>query len=175
LYIFKLFGFFFPHQDKESTMNTKNLVIASLFGGLISIVLSNVPVLNFVNCIICAGFWLGPLFAVWFYKRQSGTVTLGQGAGIGALAGVWAGVFGLILAIFNLAGFGALVSSYARMLPQGTGFDPSTLGAMGWLFNFVGVGFDIVVGTIGGLVGGAIWKTKTAASQTPPASTPPAS
>ena len=76
-------------------MNTKNLIIASLIGGLISIILSNVPIINLVNCLLCAGFWLGPLFAVWFYKRQTGTVTLGQGAAIGALAGVWAGVFGL--------------------------------------------------------------------------------
>jgi hypothetical protein len=148
-------------------MNTKNLIIASLVGGLISIILSNVPVLNFVNCLLCAGFWAGPLFAVWLYKRQSGSVTLGQGAGIGALAGVWAGVFGLILALFNLAGFGALLQSYSQFMPQGAGsFDPSLFGAMGWLFNFIGVGFDIVVGTIGGLIGGAIFKTKTT---TPPA------
>jgi len=54
--------------------------------------------------------------------------------------------------------------------------DPSLLGAMGWLFNFLGVGFDIVVGTIGGLIGGAIWKEKTPATPPPPATppTPPA-
>ena len=33
-------------------MNTKNLIIASLIGGLISIILSNVPVLNLVNCLL---------------------------------------------------------------------------------------------------------------------------
>jgi hypothetical protein len=149
-------------------MNTKNLIIASLIGGLISIILSNVPILNLVNCLLCAGFWAGPLFAAWFYKRQTGTVTLGQGAAIGALAGVWAGVFGLILAFFNLAGFGALLQSYSQFMPQdAVDLDPSLFGAMGWLFNFVGVGFDIVVGTIGGLVGGAIFKTKTPAP--PPA------
>jgi hypothetical protein len=149
-------------------MNTKNLIIASLIGGLISIVLSNVPILNFVNCLLCAGFWAGPLFAAWFYKRQTGTVTLGQGAAIGALAGVWAGVFGLILAFFNLAGFGAMLQSYSQFMPQdAANLDPSLFGAMGWLFNFVGVGFDIIVGTIGGLVGGAIFKTKTPAP--PPA------
>ena len=152
-------------------MNTKNLIIASLIGGLISIILSNVPILNFINCIFCAGFWLGPLFAVWFYKRQSGSVTLGQGAGIGALAGVWAGVFGLILAIFNFAGFGALIQSVSQFLPpDAVDIDPALFGgALGWLFNFVGVGFDIVIGTIGGLIGGAIWKTKTPAPPPAPA------
>jgi hypothetical protein len=151
-------------------MNTKNLIIASLIGGLISIILSNVPILNFINCLLCAGFWLGPLFAVWFYKRQTGRVTLGQGAGIGALAGVWAGAFGLILAIFNFAGFASLMQSYALYMPPGTmDIDPSMFGALGWLFNFVGVGFDIVIGTIGGLIGGAIWKTKTPAPPPAPA------
>ena len=148
-------------------MNTKNLLISSLVGGVISIILSNVPILNLVNCLLCAGFWAGPLFAVWLYKRQSGTVTVGQGAGIGALAGIWAGVFGLILAIFNFAGFGALIQSYAQFMPKDANIDPSMFGAMGWLFNFVGVGFDIVVGTIGGLVGGAIFKTKTSVPPAP--------
>ena len=153
-------------------MNTKNLIIASLIGGLISIILSNVPVLNLVNCILCAGFWLGPLFAVWFYKRQSGSVSLGQGAGIGALAGVWAGVFGLILAIFNLAGFASLMQSYAQYMPQDAGVNPSMFGAMGWLLNIIGVGFDIVIGTIGGLIGGAIWKDKAPAPSAPPPAAP---
>jgi len=156
-------------------MNTKNLLIASLVGGVISIILSNVPLLNLVNCIICAGFWLGPLFAVWLYRRQTGTVTLGQGAGIGALAGVWAGVLGLILALFNFAGFSALIQSYAQFLPPNSGINPSLFGAMGWLFTFIGVGFDIVVGTIGGLVGGAIWKTTPSAPPAPPAPSSPAS
>jgi len=150
-------------------MNTKNLVIASLIGGLISIILSNVPIINFVNCVLCAGFWLGPLFAVWFYKRQSGSVTLGQGAGIGALAGVWTGVFGIFLALFNLAGFASMMQTYAQFMPpDAVDVDPSLFGAMGWLFNFLGVGFDIVVGTIGGLVGGAIWKDKTPVAPAPP-------
>jgi hypothetical protein len=156
-------------MERESAMNTKNLIITSLVGGVISIILSNVPILNLVNCLLCAGFWAGPLFAVWLYKRQSGSVTVGQGAGIGALAGVWAGVFGLILALFNFAGFGALIQSYAQFMPRDANIDPSLFGAMGWLFNFVGVGFDIVVGTLGGLVGGAIWKTKTATPPAPPA------
>lgn len=37
-------------------MNTKNLLIASLIGGLISILLSNVPILNFVNCLSVPAF-----------------------------------------------------------------------------------------------------------------------
>jgi hypothetical protein len=76
-------------------VNTRNLLLASLIGGAVSLILTNVPVINLVNCLLCAGFWAGPLFAVWIYKRQTGSVTLGQGVAIGALAGVWSGVIGL--------------------------------------------------------------------------------
>lgn len=41
-------------------MNTKNLLLAGLIGGLISTALSNIPIINFVNCLLCAGFWGEP-------------------------------------------------------------------------------------------------------------------
>ena len=86
------------------------------------------------------------------------------------MAGVWAGVFGLILAIFNVAGFASLMQSYAQYMPPGSmDIDPALFGPLGWLLNFVGFGFDIVVGTLGGLIGGAIWKAKTPAPPPAPA------
>ena len=78
-------------------------------------------------------------------------------------------MFGLILALFNLAGFASMMQSYAQFMPpDAMEIDPSTFAVMGWLMNFVGVGFDIVVGTIGGLVGGAIWKDKAPVTPAPP-------
>ncbi|MCJ7796332.1 MAG: hypothetical protein MUQ56_06140, partial [Thermoleophilia bacterium] len=64
-------------------MNTKNLLIASLVGGVAITLLANVPILNFINCLLCAGFWAGAILAVWLYKRQTGTVTLGQAVAVG--------------------------------------------------------------------------------------------
>jgi len=148
-------------------MNTKNLLIASLVGGIATAFLSNVPIVNFVNCVVCAGFWLGPLFAVWLYRRQTGTVTLGQGVGIGTLAGVWAGILGFLLSLVGLAGAAALAHTYSQFLPADAGFDPVAAGAVSVAFNLVGVGFTILFGAIGGLIGGAIFQTR-------PASTVPA-
>ena len=144
-------------------MNTRNLLIASLVGGVVSTILSNVPVVNFVNCLLCAGFWGGPLLAVWLYKRQTGTVSLGQGVGVGILAGVWAGVFGFALSLVGLAGAAALMKSYAQYLPPEAGMGDVPTGPASVLIDLVGVGVNIVFGAIGGLIGGAIFRTKPSA------------
>jgi len=147
-------------------VNTKNLVVASLVGGLISLFLTNVPVVNLVNCLLCAGFWLGPLFAVWFYRRQSGAVTLGQGAAIGALAGLWSGVIGLLLSFVGLAGIQALAESYASLVPAEGVAEPIGL-LESTAFNLAGVVFEIGIGAVGGLIGGALFRTKPASTPAP--------
>jgi len=141
-------------------VNTRNLLVASLVGGVVSTILSNVPIVNFVNCLLCAGFWVGPLLAVWLYKRQTGAVTLGQGVGVGVLAGVWAGVFGFALSLVGLAGAAALMKSYAAYLPPEAGMGEVPTGPASVLIDLVGVGVNIVFGAIGGLLGGAIFKSK---------------
>jgi hypothetical protein len=141
-------------------MKTRNLLIASLIGGLASTVLSNIPYLNLVNCLLCAGFWAGPLLAVWFYKRQTGSLTLGQSVSVGILAGVWAGIFGFLLSLVGLAGSTALLNSYSQFLPPDAGIEAPTAGPASMLFNLIGVAVNILFGAIGGLIGGAIFKTK---------------
>lgn len=143
-------------------MNTRNLLIASLVGGVTSTILSNVPFLNLVNCLLCAGFWAGPVLAVWLYKRLTGTLSLGQGVGIGALAGVWAGVLGFSLSLVNLAGAAALMQSYAQFLPPDASVEAMPGGPASLLLNLAGVGVNILFGAAGGLIGGAIFKTKPA-------------
>ena len=98
-------------------MNTKNLLISSLVGGLVITVLANVPILNFINCLLCAGFWGGAVLAVWLYRRQSGSMTLGQAVGVGALSGLFAGVIGFLLSFTGLTGAQALLDSYAQFAP----------------------------------------------------------
>jgi len=142
-------------------MNTKNLLIASLLGGLASTILSNVPLLNFVNCLLCAGFWAGPLLAVWLYKRQTGPISIGKAVAVGTVAGIWAGVFGFVLSLVGLAGAQALFHSYARYLPADANLQADLPGPGSIVFNLAGVVFNIAFGAIGGLIGGAIFKTKT--------------
>ena len=79
-------------------MNNRALLLAGVVGGLVMVVLSSVPVLNLINCLLCAGIWLGGMAAVWFYRRQTGQLlTAGQGAIIGVVAGVVGAVVGAIV------------------------------------------------------------------------------
>ncbi len=144
-------------------MNTKNLLIASLAGGAVSIVLANTPGLSFVNCLLCAGFWGAAILAVWLYKRLTGTVTLQQAVIVGVLTGVWAGIVGFALSFVNLAGFQALMESYSRFLPAGTNIDMGsfTSGPMNIVFTLIGVLVDVILGAVGGLIGGAIFRSKS--------------
>jgi hypothetical protein len=142
-------------------MNTKNLILASLAGGLISIILVNTPFVNLVNLLICAGFWVGPLLAVWLYRRLGEHLTLRYAIAIGMLAGVWHGLFGILLSLFGLAGAGGFLNEVrpfvsAQDLPN---LETSLTGLGGMLFNLFGVLMDILFGFIGGLIGGALFRT----------------
>lgn len=142
-------------------MNTKHLLAASIAGGLISAVLVNTPFVNLVNLLICAGFWIGPIVAVWLYRRLAGTVTVSQAVTVGLLAGAWHGLFGLLLSPLGLAGAGGLLNDLRSMVSaQDLAQLESTLTGLGGLmFNLLGVVTDIVFGLIGGLIGGAIFRT----------------
>lgn len=141
-------------------MNVKHLLAASLAGGLISAALVNIPFVNLINLLICAGFWIGPLVAVWLYQRLNGPVSMAQAITVGLLAGVWHGLFGLLLSPLGLAGAGGLLKDLQPILSaQDLGDLESTLtGFGGLLFNLLGVGFDLVFGLLGGLLGGAIFR-----------------
>ena len=137
-------------------MNTKNLWIAALCGAVLTTLVSNLPLVGFINCLLFAGFWGSAIFAVWLYRRLSGALTVGQGVRTGALTGVCAGLLGFSLSFLGLAGLQGLV----RDLPPEALQDLQDAPAWSVLaFNLVGVLFNIVFGTIGGWIGGAIFRT----------------
>lgn len=146
-------------------MNTKNLLLTSGVGALVTIGLTNIPILNLLTCLICVSFWIGPVFAVWLYRRLEGQVTLQQGVAIGAVAGVIAGVIGFLLGFVNLAGVGDLAEVARQMSPTMSEQDLQNLqaltsGPMKILFNLIGALVTALFGVAGGLIGGAIFKPK---------------
>jgi hypothetical protein len=143
-------------------MNTKNILITGLVGAVITLALTNIPFVNLINCLICAGFWLGPLFAVWLYKRLSGTLSTKEGVWVGVTAGVIAGIIGFLLSFAGLAGAAGLINQINAVSPSTEPIDLSGVeGAVGnVILTLVGVIFDIIVGAIAGLVGAAIFKDK---------------
>ena len=139
-------------------MNTKNLWIAALSGAVLTTLVSNLPLIGFVNCLLCAGFWGSAIFAVWLYRRLNGTLTVGQGVRIGALTGLLAGVLGLILSLVGLAGAQGFLNGARQFLPADATQGMNDIPAWGgWIFNLLGVIFNVGFGAMGGWIGGAIF------------------
>ena len=148
-------------------MNIKNLIISSLIGGIVIAALANIPVIQLINCLLCTGYWIGSILAVWLYKRFQGSLTLGQGVAIGALAGVWSGLINFILGLISAAGIATIISAVDQVIPAETlDLQGNFIGQMAILVNVFLVFFNIFLGTIGGLVGGAIFQTKPQVSDT---------
>jgi hypothetical protein len=142
-------------------MNTKNLIISSLIGGVVIAAISNIPVINLINCLLCIGYWGGAILAVWLYKRFENTLTLGEGVAVGALAGVWAGLLNFVIGLISLAGIGAAISAVEQVLPPDTlGFEPGFIESMAMVVNVLLIFLAIFLGALGGLIGGAIFQTK---------------
>jgi hypothetical protein len=143
-------------------MNTKNILLTGLIGAIITLLLTNIPFINLVNCIICAGFWVGPLFATWLYKRMSGTLSTKEGVWVGVSAGVFAGLIGFLLSFVGAAGIAGLINQVNAVVPSEDQIDLS--GMEGGILNFVGTSigvlFDIIVGAIAGYIGARIFKDK---------------
>jgi hypothetical protein len=144
-------------------MNTKNILITGLVGAVITLLLTNIPFVNLVNCLICAGFWVGPLFATWLYKRMTGSISTKEGIWVGVTAGVIAGVIGLLLSFVGVAGAAGMVNQINMFSSPEDRIDMSGVeGVIGnLLITLLGVIFDIIVGAIAGWVGAAIFKNKT--------------
>src|SRR5512136_699256 len=87
------------------TMNPRSLLLSALIAGVVLGVLGNLPLLNFINCFLCLWVWLGGIFAVYLYNRyernrtqlDQASATVGQGAGVGALAGVVGAFVGVLV------------------------------------------------------------------------------
>ena len=155
-------------------MHTKNLLISAVIGALVITAMANVPILNLVNCLLCIGFWAGAILAVWLYRRFEGSVSLGQGVAIGALTGLFAGLLGFALSFVGAAGAGAMLNSVARLLPpeataeMGDFNSELVAGPIAILVNLTGVIVNILFGTLGGLIGGAVFRPRLSAVPAPP-------
>ncbi len=147
-------------------MNKRNLWIAVLSGGVLTTLVSNLPLVDLVNFLCFAGFWGSAIFAVWLYRRLSGSLTIGEGLRLGALIGLCAGGLGFALSFLGLAGFQGTVNELAQILPAEDMQAIQNVPAWGILvFNLVGVLFNVIFGTIGGWIGGALFRTDRRATE----------
>jgi hypothetical protein len=158
-------------QKRRNIMNSKNLWIASLSGAVLTTLVSNLPFIGLVNCVLCAGFWGSAIFAVWLYRRLNGSLERGQAVRIGLLTGLLAGVLGFALSFAGLAGAQSALNAAQQFLPADASQGMSDLPAWGAIvFNLVGVAFNIGFGALGGWIAGMIFnpRPKVQKSETAP-------
>lgn len=145
-------------------MDNKNLFISALIGAAVMVVLSNVPVLSLINCLLCAGIWLGGMAAVWFYRRQTGmSVTPGQGAMIGVVAGLIGAVVGSIISsVFGADAMQSVINAdpSGQMQSMLGGF---VGGTTTFIISFI---FNIILYPLFGAIGGAIYAILTQPKKT---------
>jgi hypothetical protein len=87
-------------------MNGRAFILSALIGGLVAGFLANLPAVNFCNCILCLWVWLGGILAVFLYGRfykDDPYLTVGQGAGLGAVTGVIAAIVGFFVMLATSA------------------------------------------------------------------------
>jgi hypothetical protein len=160
-------------------------LMPALYGGVIMGVISGIPILSIVNCFCCAGIMLGGFMAVFFYKKElnasSPPLTNGDGLALGALAGLAGAVVTVILsAAFHLLFGMALGGGMQRLEDMGIGdrIPPETMRMVQGMLRgpgLIGITFvfhlvvDPLFGLLGGLIGYAVFKSKTPAfPPTPP-------
>lgn len=151
-------------------MNTRSMLLSALIAGAVLGTLANLPLLNFVNCFLCLWVWLGGIFAVFLYNRYErnrtqvteASASPGQGAGIGALAGVVGACVGAVVYLLTSFISAPMMQSLARTLDidipaQGAGFVGALIGTA--IFFFMNIFLYPLFGAIGGLLGaGVFWK-----------------
>jgi hypothetical protein len=139
-------------------LHNKNFWIAVFSGAALSLLVSNLPFIGFINCLLCGGFWGSAIFAVWLYRRLNGSVTMGEAIRVGLWAGLVAGLLGFALSFVGLAGAQGFLNSAQEFLPADATQGMEDIPAWGaWIFNGLGVIFEVAFGALGGWIGGVLF------------------
>jgi hypothetical protein len=145
--------------------------VSALIAGLAMGLVSTLPLLNMVNCLLCVFEWLGGALAVFLFRRATAgepALTGKLGAKLGALAGLFGAVTGLI--VYPLTSFLSmpLFSGLAAQLKMADQmpFTDTTLASVvsTTLVLFV---LNLILypgfGAAGGAIAGSVWGKKTKA------------
>ena len=154
-------------------MNKRSFTLAVLAAGAVMALLGNLPILNLINCLFCIWVWLSGALAVVLYRRfQRGGVgpTGGQGAGLGAVAGLVGAVLGAGVYMLTAAITVPIMDSLARLVGAEAEMPSSTLGG-----TLAGAGFFLIIdlvlyplfGALGGLIAANMGKNTVSGPSVP--------
>lgn len=157
-------------------MNTRAFLLAAGIAGVAIGVLGNLPLLNLINCFLCVWVWLGGAFAVFLYRRLQPApprVSTGQGAGLGAFAGLIGAFVGAVVYAATSFISMPIFMSVAQMLeiegdlPFASVEPASVLGS-----TFVFFILDAVLYPLFGMISGMIAASLMRGATTEPVSAP---
>lgn len=150
----------------------------ALIGGAVIGVLSSTPIVSAGNCLCCMWVLLGGAAGAYLYKRQlpaKQELTLGDGALIGLMSGVFGSLIGALISYFFMAviGYDPTQSFFRSFLEKAQDVPPEFRDMMekfmkGGEFNPIMVILGLfsslilysVFGSIGGLIGAALFGKK---------------
>jgi hypothetical protein len=140
---------------------------AALIGGALAGILSAIPIVNYCCCLWAIG---GGILAVYLYvKGTNATVTPGDGATLGAVAGgIGAAIYLVISLPLNLLLGAAMMSAQMEQMARAgveLPFSGMALIFIGVLLGAVGV---FIFTLVGGLIGSPIFGKGPAAPPPPP-------
>lgn len=172
-------------MDQKPSMLKPTLIGGAVFG-----VLSGIPIVGALNCLCCALVVGAGFLAAFLYSKECAGMGVGFRAGNGAIVGLVAGLFHAVFFALISGLFGMFQSRedqqaqideiLSQMEEQGA--DPQALefaeniaemflGGAGILFLFlVMLLLGAIFATIGGLIGGAVFKVEEPPA---PAAQPP--
>jgi len=149
-------------------MNTRSFLLSAVIAGGLLGLFSNLPLLNFVNCVLCVWVWLGGILAVFLYRRfasDNPDLTVAQGAGLGALSGLFGTLAGAVVFLVTGALSMPLIESMASGLQVEGDLPFQTGGGFGGVFTaamlFMALNLVLypIFGAVGGVIGaGLLWK-----------------
>ena len=152
---------------------TGKKVGSAAIGGVAGAVASQIPGLQLLNLACCALVVGGGLLAVYLALKDDppgATAPFGEGAKIGALAGVFGSVLGILLGLLILGGLTGAMGIGALASESAEDFEAFSLfSAIAGLGVVAIVVFSLVINvafsTIGGLIGAAILHRKASPSE----------
>jgi len=164
--------------------STPSVWMPALIGGAVFGVAGAIPILNFLNCLCCALVIGSGFLAAFLYSKECRKTNTafggGGGAKVGVLAGVFYTVFGSIVqwiiglitgATFDFEEAIAQIESNPQIPPETADSIIRVLESIGsggmWLLLPVSLVIALIFATVGGLIGGAVFKVEPAAPSEP--------
>lgn len=146
-------------KKKGKKLNMTDALISAAIGGVAITLLTMVPILNLINILCCLGIMLGGFAGTIFYQSRN-SIDVKKGALIGLFSGLVGGVIIAVAYIIMYVAMPAMLNQRATQIMAQTG-TTMALGILVAVTIAVEFVLSIGFGTLGGLIGGAIFKNKS--------------